>query len=151
MLARARKDAKATSKELQENVAAKESQVAQRLVKAERENATVYLQRVPAEADLPPIAPASLVKPVAPADLEAVDDEVRNLFSSVIPDARWGWVPGKEGGPGARGPQGVGYALASEAQGHCSFKQSLLCLLGGTLVWHGPNLACPMPAGHRLH
>ncbi|KAL6777540.1 HLM1 [Auxenochlorella protothecoides x Auxenochlorella symbiontica] len=87
VLARARKDAKATSKELQENVAAKESQVAQRLAKAERENATVYLQRVPAEADLPPIAPASLVKPVAPADLEAVDDEVRNLFSSVIPDA----------------------------------------------------------------
>ena len=36
------------------------------LLRADKENATVYLQRIPAFADLPQIAPASLVKSITP-------------------------------------------------------------------------------------
>lgn len=44
MLATARREAKGASRELQDNVAQREEQVAKRLAAAERENATVYLQ-----------------------------------------------------------------------------------------------------------
>ena len=56
------------------------------LVKAERENATVYLQRVPNFADLPPIQPYILVKSL---NLPDVDASQETLFQSVIPDNRW--------------------------------------------------------------
>lgn len=55
------------------------------LVKAERENATVYLQRVPNFADLPPIQPYILVKSLPLADVDASQE---SLFHSVIPDSR---------------------------------------------------------------
>jgi hypothetical protein len=45
------------------------------LQKAERENSSLYFQRVPPASDLAPPAPASLVAPVPPPeDLESVDD-----------------------------------------------------------------------------
>ncbi len=55
------------------------------LVKAERENATVYLQRVPNFADLPPIQPYILVKSLPLSDVDASQE---SLFQSVIPDSR---------------------------------------------------------------
>lgn len=79
----AKKEAKAASKDLQENVAEKERAIAERLAKAERENATVYLQRVPAAADLPGVVPAVLVKPVQPSDLTPAVD---NMFRGVVPE-----------------------------------------------------------------
>ena len=50
---------------------------------AERENSTVYLQRVPAFADLPAITPAPLVRAFQPIDLDAAGE---GLFAEVIPD-----------------------------------------------------------------
>lgn len=50
---------------------------------AERENSTVYLQRVPNFADLPAISPAPLVKALPPVDLDAAGE---GLFAEVIPD-----------------------------------------------------------------
>ncbi len=55
------------------------------LVKAERENATVYLQQVPNFADLPPIQPYILVKSLPLTDVDASQE---SLFQSVIPDSR---------------------------------------------------------------
>ena len=56
------------------------------LIKAERENATVYLQRVPNFADLPPIQPYILVKSLPLTDVDASQE---SLFQSVIPDSRF--------------------------------------------------------------
>lgn len=56
------------------------------LVKAERENATVYLQRVPNFADLPPIQPYILVKSLSLPDIDAAGE---TLFQTVIPDNRY--------------------------------------------------------------
>ena len=78
-------------------MAFKEQAVATRLTKAERENATVYLQRVPDEADLPAIAPASLVKPVPPSDLTPTEEQQHGLFTTVVPDTRWVVRPGFTG------------------------------------------------------
>lgn len=55
------------------------------LTKAERENATVYLQRVPAFSDLPDIQPYILVKSLPLTDIDAADE---TLFQTVIPDTR---------------------------------------------------------------
>ena len=55
------------------------------LVKAERENATVYLQRVPNFADLAPIQPYILVKSLSLPDIDAAGE---TLFQTVIPDNR---------------------------------------------------------------
>ena len=54
-------------------------------MKAERENATVYLQRVPNFADLPPIQPYILVKSLSLPDIDAAGE---SLFQAVIPDNR---------------------------------------------------------------
>lgn len=86
-LAQARAEAKNASKDLQDNVAYKEEQVAKRLAQAERENATVYLQRIPNEVDLPAIVPAPLVKPTPPAGLKPTADEQQTMFTSVVPDS----------------------------------------------------------------
>ena len=56
------------------------------LVKAERENATVYLQRVPNFSDLPPIQPYILVKSLPLGDIDASGE---TLFQTVIPDNRY--------------------------------------------------------------
>lgn len=72
------------AKELSDAFKALNETLGNNLLRADRENATVYLQRIPAFADLPIIAPASLVKPISP-NLEAARD---GLFTSVIPDGR---------------------------------------------------------------
>lgn len=55
-------------------------------MKAERENATVYLQRIPNFADLPPIQPYILVKSLSLPDIDAAGE---TLFQTVIPDNRY--------------------------------------------------------------
>ena len=61
-----------------------EEALARNLAKAERENATVYLQRILPASELPPVAGALLVKPIAPH----LDASGEGLFTSVIPDNR---------------------------------------------------------------
>eukprot|EP00884_Botryococcus_braunii_P008240 jgi/Botrbrau1/17417/Bobra.0054s0013.1 len=78
-----KKEAKQCSKELQDALANSEATLNMTLAKAERENATVYLQRIPKASDLPPILPSPLVKPIPPTDLDASGE---GLFHSVIPD-----------------------------------------------------------------
>ena len=56
------------------------------LTRAERENATVYLQRVPNFSDLPEIQPYILVKSLPLADVDASGE---TLFQTVIPDTRY--------------------------------------------------------------
>ena len=48
------------------------------------------LQRVPSEADLPPIVPAPMVKPIPPTGLKPTSEEQQSLFTSVVPDNRCG-------------------------------------------------------------
>lgn len=55
------------------------------LTRAEKENATVYLQRVPNFSDLPEIQPYILVKSLPLTD---VDASTETLFQTVIPDNR---------------------------------------------------------------
>jgi programmed cell death 6-interacting protein len=62
---------------------ASESPAPRPRAQAERENSTVYLQRVPPFADLPAITPAPLVRAAPPADLDAAGE---GLFADVIPD-----------------------------------------------------------------
>ncbi len=81
-----KKDIKQCSKELQEALATMEATLNMTLARAERENATVYLQRIPKASDLPPILPFALVKPIPADDLDA---SAEGLFQSVIPDNRY--------------------------------------------------------------
>lgn len=74
---------KQCGKELIDNVKHSEEVLSTALVKAERENATVYLQRVPNFADLPPIQPYILVKSLSLPDIDAAGE---TLFQTVIPD-----------------------------------------------------------------
>ena len=70
----------------------------------------MHLQRIPAEVDLPPIVPASLVKPTPPGDLlKPTADEQQSMFTSVVPDNRWGRertlvLPARLLLPGFQGP-----------------------------------------------
>lgn len=82
----AKKETKSVAKELGDAVKLLNETLGNNLLRADRENATVYLQRIPQFSDLPQIAPASLVKPIPP-NLEAARD---GLFTSVIPDGRCG-------------------------------------------------------------
>lgn len=81
----AKKDIKQASKELADSAKLLEDTINAALFKAERENSTVYLQRITKPADLPAIVGASLVKSIPPADLDASADD---LFSGVVPDTR---------------------------------------------------------------
>ncbi|GAB4820758.1 hypothetical protein N2152v2_007804 [Parachlorella kessleri] len=86
LLANCKREAKNASRELQEAAQAKEEAAVNRLARAEKENATVYLQRVPNDADLAAVAPASLVKSVQPADLRPAGEE-SGMFGGVIPES----------------------------------------------------------------
>lgn len=61
-IAVAKKDIKLTSKELNQQLADMEELLNTNLRRAERENSTVYLQRVPNIADLPAIQPFPVAK-----------------------------------------------------------------------------------------
>ncbi|KAK9820581.1 hypothetical protein WJX72_011897 [[Myrmecia] bisecta] len=78
-----KKDVKQCSKELNDGFKRSEDLLIANLAKAERENSTVYLQRIPNFADLPAVLGASLVKSIPPPDLDASTED---LFGSVIPD-----------------------------------------------------------------
>ncbi len=58
----AKRDIKQTSKELNAQLAEMEESLSNQLRRAERENSTVYLMRVPNIADLPVIQPHSVAK-----------------------------------------------------------------------------------------
>lgn len=74
---------KQCGKELVDTIKLSEEVLSKALTKAERENATVYLQRVPAFSDLPDIQPYILVKSLPLTDIDAADE---TLFQTVIPD-----------------------------------------------------------------
>ena len=61
-IAAAKRDIKLTSKELNQQLADMEELLNTNLRRAEKENSTVYLQRVPNIADLPPIQPFPVAK-----------------------------------------------------------------------------------------
>lgn len=84
-VATAKREARSVGRELNDAIATAESTLIKNLTRAERENATVYLQRIPNVADLPKVLPAPLVKPLAPSDLGTGSD---GLFTNVIPDSR---------------------------------------------------------------
>ncbi|KAL4532578.1 hypothetical protein Ndes2437B_g02974 [Nannochloris sp. 'desiccata'] len=81
----AKKEAKSASKELQDNVAEKEKYVTERLAVAEKENAMVYLQRVPAAAELPGVVPACLVKSLPLTDFGSTSTSEK-MFKGVVPE-----------------------------------------------------------------
>ncbi|KAK9909798.1 hypothetical protein WJX75_007558 [Coccomyxa subellipsoidea] len=82
-LGEAKRDIKQTSKELNAQLADMEESLATQLRRAERENSTVYLMRVPNIADLPLVQPHSVAKSVVPSQLDA---SAESLFRDVIPD-----------------------------------------------------------------
>ena len=85
-IASAKKESKHASQELQDNVSLKELEISEKLEKSEKENATVYLQRVPQAADLPEVIPAPLSKPIAPKFLTSSNDS-GDLFRGVVPES----------------------------------------------------------------
>eukprot|EP00882_Tetradesmus_deserticola_P007422 GHRQ01007820.1.p1 GENE.GHRQ01007820.1~~GHRQ01007820.1.p1 ORF type:complete len:451 (+),score=222.51 GHRQ01007820.1:112-1464(+) len=76
--------AKAVSSEMVESLKPQEEVLTLALTKAQKDNNTVYLERVPAFADVPAIQPAVLVKAAPPTNLDA---STENLFSGLIPDS----------------------------------------------------------------
>lgn len=86
LIEKAKKEGKAASKELQENILQKEKALNEQLAQAEKENNTVYLQRVPGEADLPDIEAFVAVKAVSPVEMLRPGSQALALFGSVIPE-----------------------------------------------------------------
>lgn len=80
-LGEAKRDIKQTSKELNAQLADMEESLATQLRRAERENSTVYLMRVPNIADLPLVQPHSVAK-CALAAVKQVAWEVSRGFSA---------------------------------------------------------------------
>jgi hypothetical protein len=77
--------ARAVSAEMADSLAPTEEALRSALAKAQRDNAAVYLERVPAFADVPPIQGALLVKASPPSGLDASGEA---LFSGLVPDSR---------------------------------------------------------------
>jgi hypothetical protein len=77
--------ARAVSSEMAESLAPLEDALRSALAKAQRDNAAIYLERVPLFADLPPIQGALLVKAAAPQGLDASGE---GLFAGLVPDSR---------------------------------------------------------------
>ncbi|WIA15140.1 hypothetical protein OEZ85_001828 [Tetradesmus obliquus] len=76
--------AKAVSSEMADSLKSQEEVLTLALTKAQKDNNTVYLERVPAFADVPAVQPAILVKAAPPTNLDASSE---NLFSGLIPDS----------------------------------------------------------------
>eukprot|EP00775_Hariotina_reticulata_P008073 gene8073-8268_t len=76
--------AKAVSKDMVESLKGQEEQLTLALTKAQKDNNTVYLERVPPFADVPAIQPFLVVKSAPPTNLDASSE---NLFSGLIPDS----------------------------------------------------------------
>lgn len=77
--------ARAVSSEMAESLAPQEDALRSALAKAQRDNAAVYLERVPAFGDVPAIQGALLVKAAPPQGLDASGEA---LFSGLVPDSR---------------------------------------------------------------
>eukprot|EP00891_Asterochloris_glomerata_P000589 jgi/Astpho2/589/e_gw1.00013.8.1_t len=84
MLLIVKKEAKMCGHELQESMRFTEETLSSNLNRAERENATVYLMRIPNVVDLPAIQPYVLVKSLPLTDL---DGSTEGMFQQVIPDS----------------------------------------------------------------
>ncbi|GAX77401.1 hypothetical protein CEUSTIGMA_g4847.t1 [Chlamydomonas eustigma] len=80
-----KKICKGISNQMYESVSKVQDSIQSSLTKAEKDNSSVYLQRVPPFMDLPSTAGALLVKLAIPSCLEPVVSEV--LFASLIPDS----------------------------------------------------------------
>jgi hypothetical protein len=77
--------ARAVSAETADSLSAREETLRSALAKAQRDNAAVYLERVPAFADVPVVQGALLVKASPPQGLDASGEA---LFSGLVPDSR---------------------------------------------------------------
>jgi hypothetical protein len=77
--------ARAVSSEMAESLAPAEEALRSSLAKAQRDNAAVYLERVPLFADVPAVQGALLVKASAPQGLDASGEA---LFAGLVPDSR---------------------------------------------------------------
>lgn len=77
--------ARAVSAEMAESLAPAEEALRSALAKAQRDNAAVYLERVPAFSDLPAVQGALLVKASPPQGLDA---SAEALFAGLVPDHR---------------------------------------------------------------
>ncbi len=73
-----KKQAKTIAPDMVDSVALLQESIQSAVGKAERDNASIYLERVPPFADLPAVLPACLVKPVPPTGLDAAGER---LFS----------------------------------------------------------------------
>lgn len=81
MLDGVRATTKSLGKELVDHCQRLDTLINTTLPKAEKENSTVYLQRIPSAADLPAISGEPLVKPTPPMEL---DGAAEGLFPSAI-------------------------------------------------------------------
>lgn len=79
-----KKLAKGVASQLQDSVARLESNLKLNLERAQKENASVYLMRVPSTTSLSPVPAASLVKSSPMVDILNANKE--KLFSSLVPD-----------------------------------------------------------------
>lgn len=77
--------ARAVSAEMAESLAPQEDALRSALAKAQRDNAAVYLERIPAFGDVPAIQGALLVKASPPQGLDASGEA---LFAGLVPDTR---------------------------------------------------------------
>ncbi len=73
-----KKQAKTIAPEMVDSVTLLQESIQSAVGKAERDNASIYLERVPPYADLPAVLPACLVKSVPPTGLDAAGER---LFS----------------------------------------------------------------------
>lgn len=85
VLQTAKREAKQSSKDLQEGVSTMDEDVTQRYNRLMRENETVYLQRVPDPATLPAVQGVSLVK-ATPVEGLGTAPGADKLFNGVVPD-----------------------------------------------------------------
>lgn len=81
----AKKNAKAVHQDMADNLKMLEKECMLNLSKYEKENNTVYLERVPAADNVPSIVGAQLVKATSPSFL--TDIKGTDLFTSVVPES----------------------------------------------------------------
>jgi programmed cell death 6-interacting protein len=81
-----KKLAKTVSQEMLDSLKPYEETLTLALTKAQKDNNTVYLERVPPFADLPAIQGAPLARSVTPGSL--FDASTEQLFTGLIPESR---------------------------------------------------------------
>eukprot|EP00951_Prasinocladus_malaysianus_P021429 scaffold177205_cov37-Prasinocladus_malaysianus.AAC.2 len=81
----AKKNAKVVHQDMAENLRLLERECMSNLSKYEKENNTIYLERIPPSDSVPAIVGAQLVKSTAPAVL--TDGRGADVFTSVVPES----------------------------------------------------------------